>query len=348
MASIVVIANLNSRKNRKDSRRIAQLQKIVQSNGIVFPTRNIDDLFARAIPFIQQYKPDVVASDSGDGGLVPLITALIKENGTTASNPSYFPFIAPTAGGTQNVFSKRCGVTSKREVKEYLLEIVKAKPNELYTENFDLMKIEDDRGITIYGFTFGLGMPVTLLDEYYIEKDKRYLRIAMILAKCLATYFLYLGKKALDVEITKEAFYYARKKRGFYEYFNTKFPVRINQGEEQDFLAIMAQTICTIGVPASNLFYRAEKAQTQFHAIGTKANIDELLLYAPAVYLGKPTPIISDHLDMQTSQMTLSSEKPFRYQVNGELDYLNNPLVTNEVKLSYGITLNIIKTKNNP
>lgn len=348
MASVVVIANMNSRKNRKDTKRISQLQKIVQSDGMVFPTKTIDDLFTYAIPFIQQYKPDVIASDSGDGGLVPLITALVKENETHAGNSSYFPFIAPTAGGTQNVFSKRCGVTSKRKAREYLSEIVHAKPDELYTENLDLMKIEDDRGITLYGFTFGLGMPVTLLDEYYMEKDKRYLRIAMILAKCLASYLLYAGKKALDIETTKETFYYARKKSSFYEHFNTKFPVSINKEEQQDFLAIMAQTICAIGMPASNLFYRAEKAEKQFHVIGTKANIDELLLYAPAVYLGKPTPVISEHLDMQTSQMMLSSEKSFWYQVNGELDYLGKPLVANEVKLSYGITLNIIKTKNNP
>lgn len=348
MASVVVIANMNSRKNRKDAKRISQLQKIVQSDGMVFPTRNIDDLFTNAIPFIQQYKPEVIASDSGDGGLVPLITALVKENETPRINPPYFPFIAPTAGGTQNVFSKRCGVTSKKEALGYLSEIVHAKPDELYTENFDLMKMEDDRGVTVYGFTFGLGMPVTLLDEYYLEKDKRYLRIAMIVAKCIASYLGYLGKKALEIETAKETFYYARKKSGFYEHFNTKFPISINQEEQQDFLAIMAQTIRGIGMPASNLFYRAEKAEKQFHVIGTKANIDELLLYAPAVYLGKPTPIISEHLDIQTSQMTLSSEKSFLYQVNGELDYLGNPLVANEVKLSYGTTLNIIKTKNTP
>ncbi|MBI5398791.1 hypothetical protein HZB03_04975 [Candidatus Woesearchaeota archaeon] len=356
MVSTVVIANLNSRKNRrdKDKSRIKHLRKIVGSHGIVFPTKSLDDLLEHAIPFIQKYKPDVVASDSGDGGLVPLITALVEQNGVpircdNGCKKGYFPYIAPTAGGTQNVFSKRCGLTTKREVTSYLTEIVQAKSKEeLFVENFDLMKIEDDRGLSMYGFTFGVGMPVTLLEEYYKNKDARYVRIAWLVTRCITSYLFYKAKKGFGLQPRKEAHFYAQQIKNFYEIMNVKFPIRVNSEEAQDYLAIMAQTIPSIGMTWSNMFYRAEKAQRQFHVLGTKANVDEVLLYLPAIYLGKPTLIVNDHLDVQTSDMTVSSDVPLHYQVNGELDYLGNKLSANSIRLSYGLTLDIIKTKGTP
>ncbi|MBU2638482.1 MAG: hypothetical protein KJ955_05905 [Nanoarchaeota archaeon] len=328
MSSVEMYINMNSGKNRRGDLRTRKFRKIVGDNGQVFATKTVDQL-ELIVEDMPKRRPKSVIIDTGDGGLGIFISLLVKTYGPKLEE---LPSIAVLGGGSFEFFAKQCNAPKKRkDVKKYIEQIIKDEG--IYRQNIDFMKITDNKGIESYGFNFGVGAVVTLLEEIYKHKTWKWAGVAFVLTK------LYLSRNT---------------KGPYYQIFNQKTPleVAISSGEDVqrfdgDYFALMAQTIKSIGLRGSETFYIAQERAGYFHARGVTEELGEVMkltnlakIYSGSVF-GKP--------DMQANSMSLRSEEQFPYTVNGELESRTNghtvPYLANEVEVKHGVTLKIIKVK---
>lgn len=316
----VMLTNLNSGKNLRDKHRVKVLRKLLGNKGILFSTKTKDDL-EKIVSNLHTHNPEKVILDGGDGTLTVFLGLLLQ----------YWPEEKPLppfglmAGGTFNILSRQCKV---RNPKKYLAEIINSSEEELYYQNVDMMKIEDNNGLASYGFSFGTGMPITLLEEYYKHKKLKLLKVAFMISRILFSGMF---------------------RHKYYEKFNQKEVLEIKAGidgkeigAKMPFLGLMAQTIESIGIKFSRPFYKAGLRPNYFHAIGTGMELSDLMYYALPLYFGKQVPNVQ--LDLQAESLDIKAEHPVRYQVNGELELLGKPYLANEISVRHGITLKVIKT----
>lgn len=325
----VVLTNKNSGKNRIDKFRIHRMRKFVGDRGEVFATNSVEQL-ELIISEIYRYKPKQIISDGGDGTqcqIVKLLKRYWPEN-------EALPALGILPGGTINVLAKECGI---KKSKKYMKSILESKEEELFYQDIDFMKITDNNNVESYGFTFGVGAPITLLEESYKRKRWKAAQVGLIIARLLASKIFGSSK------IWREK---------YYNLFNQKQHIHAHAGTngstvewDDNFLGIMAQSIKSIGLPKSKMFYRAQQSAGNFHVLGTPVDLIELIPYFIPMYLGKKVPGMN--IDVQTSYFNVSSEQPIKYQVNGELEHFvdneSKKYLANQITVEHGLTLKIIK-----
>jgi hypothetical protein len=215
--------------------------------------------------------------------------------------------------------------------------VLESKEEDLFYQDIDFMRITDNNNVESYGFTFGVGAPITLLEESYKHKKWKAVQVSFIIARLLCSKIFGSSK------IWREK---------YYNLFNQKEHLHIYAGTngntvewDSDFLGVMAQSIKSLGLPKSKMFYRAQQSAGNFHALGTSADLIDLVPYFIPMYLGKKVPGMD--IDVQTNYFSVSSEKPIRYQVNGELEYFveneSKKYSANQITVEHGLTLKIIK-----
>lgn len=320
MVSTVVFTNPNAKSNLFDKTRIKTIERIVGSNGAVIATRNLDDLESR-LSNIYKSNPETITLDGGDGTLLTFFTTFMKHWPKFKDLP---PF-AIIPGGTWNVMAKHADI-SKRKWKEYLTSIVNAKKEDLSLQDIGLIKVKDDKWVETYGFSYGMGLPITLLEEYYTAKYLKAAKLAAMIAQLI-------GSAMVDGE--------------FYRKFAGKYNVKVSNGSdierETSVLGLMAQSVPSVGLPKSNMFYQATHSE-RFHVLGAEMDIIELLVQSPALYLGKMHLLSKlGIIDLQTDHYKIRSEEPFKYQVNGDMNFLGKEFRANEVTLEHGKKINVIK-----
>lgn len=318
-------SNMNSGKNLRDRWRIHKFRKIVGDNGQVFATKSEDQL-ELIVEDMHKRRPKCAILDTGDGGLCKFISLLVKYWPASEEMPS----IALVDGSTFGVVAKQCNVPKKRkDVKKYIEQIIADEG--IYRQNIDFIKVRDNNGIETYGFSFGVGTVVTLLEEVYKRKTWKMARVGLILAR------LRFSKMFREQ---------------YYALFNqkTNFNVQVNvdgqiQSYDDEYLAIMAQTIKSIGLRGSETFYRAQERTGYFHVRGVAEELKEVmrLKNMARIYSGLPF----GKLDEQTDITTISSEEPFPYQMNGDLEFRTNghiiPYLANRVTIEHGKTFQFLK-----
>jgi diacylglycerol kinase family enzyme len=108
---IGVITNPNSKKNRHRHGRVAELERIVGTHGIVSETRSTDELRPILRTFLRNGVEYWVA-DGGDGTLHWLLNeghALLSE-AEFAGRRGVLPVTVPTNGGTIDFVAKKAGI----------------------------------------------------------------------------------------------------------------------------------------------------------------------------------------------------------------------------------------------
>ncbi|HII15720.1 MAG TPA: hypothetical protein HA362_05400 [Nanoarchaeota archaeon] len=329
---IVVISNMNSGKNLRDKLRVYRMEKFVGDRGQVYATASVDELGDIVSCLYKMYQAERfgVVLDGGDG----LSCQYVKHSNRYWPKGIPQPAVALLRGGTMNFLPKECGIKSN---KKYMKAILESKEEDLFYQDIDFMKITDNNKVESYGFSFGIGAPVTLLKEWNKHKKLKALQVGFILARLLASKMLGVSK-------------IWRQK--YYDLFNQKQHIHAYAGTngstiewDADFLGIMAQSIKSIGLPYSKMFYRAQQSAGNFHVLGTSADLIELMPYLPAMYLGKKVPGMD--ADTQTNYFCAVSEREMEYTVNGELEYfVENEAKTylaNQITAEHGLTLKIIK-----
>jgi len=326
MQDIHLFTNQNSGMNLRDKYRVNSFRKLLANNGRVYSTKSIEHL-ELVVRNLHKHNPDSIVIDGGDGSWTSFLSVLMKYWPEDKKLP---PFgLMP--GGTFNILSKQCGV--KRQ--KYLEEIIKARDDELYMDEIDMFHVKDDKGLDSYGFSFGVGAPVTLLEEVYKRKRMKYLRIGFMALRLLVSRVF---------------------RNKYYQLFNQKTPLDVkalvkktdNGGQEfeekdysGEYLGMLAQTIEGLGIKfGKKAFYKANRPK-HFHAMGTEMNIGTFMDYAWPFMRGQPIPNMG--LDVQTNKLTIRSENPIRYQVNGEMDFFGEPYCANEISVEHGLTVEIIK-----
>ncbi|MFH1065490.1 MAG: diacylglycerol kinase family protein [Nanoarchaeota archaeon] len=325
----VVLTNKNSGKNLRDNFRIHRMRKFIGDRGEVFATSSVEQL-ELIVSEIYKYKPKQIISDGGDGTQCHIVKLLKQYWPETEALPA----LGILPGGTINVLAKECGI---KKSKKYMKSILESREDELFYQDIDFMKITDNNNVESYGFTFGVGAPITLLEESYKRKRWKAAQVGFIIARLLCSKIFGSSK------IWREK---------YYNLFNQKQHMHVYAGTngaaiewDLDFLGIMAQSIKSLGLPKSKMFYRAQQSAGNFHALGTTSELIDLVPYFIPMYLGKKVPGMD--IDVQTSYLSVSSEQPIKYQVNGELEhFVNNEAKrysANRITAEHGLTLKIIK-----
>jgi diacylglycerol kinase family enzyme len=312
MHKIAVIVNPRSGHNLADKWRIWRIRSLIPRD-LVYPTKSLQELDQVAAE-LPQKKPDIVAIDGGDGTISTVVGAIAKYWPKEQSLPA-FAFLR---GGTFNALPKYVGIDKGLP---YLKNIIETPPELLFFQDVDLMEIEDNHGSKALGFSFGIGLPVLLLEEFYKKKKKKwkYLRVAFMLLKLFCS---------TAVNGT------------YFKQFDQHIPLKVG-GEEGNWSAVMCQSIPTFGMPKCSMFYRAGISHGKFHVLGTDASLKDIGWYATAIYGGKYVPITQ--LDLQTDSLTIKGNSEFTYQVNGELEYWGQKCVASEVRIRHGVTLKVAK-----
>ncbi|MFH1637667.1 MAG: diacylglycerol kinase family protein [Candidatus Woesearchaeota archaeon] len=350
MSDALIITSPFSGRNKKDKKRIKRLEGIVKKadrksgnskRSEVIVTSSVSQL-EYVVKQIFKLKPEVIVMDGGDG-TVALFVGLLLQHMPKGYN---LPYQALLPGGTFNLMAKVVG-SKKFDEEKYLEDIIMATDLEkLPVRDFDMMKIRDDRGVEKYGFSFGVGFPVTLLEEAYKQKKWKYLWLSCVGAKLIGS--IALQKTFGRVLPKKWVAGIQSFLNDYYQRFGRKYHLNIN-GDEGEWFGFMAQTIQTIGAPFSKPFYMAHLSQKKFHAMGTKlsvikdTDIFSMAAYSWMIYTGRGNLIQGLDINRQLDKTYITSEEEFKYQVNGDLEHSNGKkFIANRVDIEPGSTLQLI------
>lgn len=356
MVSIGLISNWRSGENRlewkryRENRRIKKFWKIIKDgdNGEVYVTgksSNYLEELEQKVRKLCRDKPEVVAIDSGDGGISTSLTALERH-----WPEEELPPIVILKGGTFNILAKRLNIDHSIQFLENIAQAESA--NDLPVEGINLMRVSDDSKYEHLSFSTGMGIVVNLLEEAYQKKHLKNLRIAIMLGKLV-------GSAIVGGE--------------YYQLFNQKKKLMINgEGNTEEFtqegswLGIAAHSVKSLGLPKwlpqPKLFRHAE-TEKRFHAVGTTVNLGNFLRHLPSIYVGEPVyyrergneeqgfngnkeygdikPVLN--LDKQLKSLTIFSEEPFKYHSCGELSLGYRPCLTRELQINSGRTIYFVK-----
>lgn len=171
---IGVVTNPRARKNFANPARIERLRLILGDKGILREARGLEEIADIAREF-RRLGIDILVIDGGDGTLHHTLSAFIPIYSGTALPP-----IVLSRGGTMNTIANSLGIKGLSEA--VLGRVVNAITGRGSFEvvRANALKVNDG-----YGFIFGLGFPVSLLNAYYRGKGRGRGKTVTVLLKIL-------------------------------------------------------------------------------------------------------------------------------------------------------------------
>ena len=171
---IGVITNPRARKNTGNPARIERLRQILGHEGVFRETQTPKEISDTAREF-RRGEIDILVIDGGDGTLHHTISAFIPIYDGTALPP-----IVLLRGGTMNTIANSLGIKGLSEV--ILQRIVSTVGGRA---PFGVIRANTLMVNGRYGFIFGLGFPVSLLNAYYLGKGRGAGKTFRVLLKIL-------------------------------------------------------------------------------------------------------------------------------------------------------------------
>jgi diacylglycerol kinase (ATP) len=174
---IGVITNPRARENAADPARIGRLRRIVDNQGVFRAARTVEEISDIAREF-RRLAIDILVIDGGDGTLHHTLSAFIPIYGG-----ENLPPVALLPGGTMNTIATCLGIKGVSEgiLRQIVSTITGMAPFEFVRAN--TLKVNNR-----YGFIFGLGFPVRLLNAYYRGKGRgRWKTIRVLLTILFST-----------------------------------------------------------------------------------------------------------------------------------------------------------------
>ena len=179
---IGVVSNPRARENAADPARIERLRRILDNEGVLCEARTIEEIADIAWEF-RRSEIDILAIDGGDGTLHHTLSAFIS-----VYSGADLPLIALLRGGTMNTIANSLGIKGLSEVilQQTVRGIKGWAPLEVVRTN--ALGVNNR-----YGFIFGMGFPVSLLDAYYRGGGRGRWKTIKVLLKILPST---LGKES--------------------------------------------------------------------------------------------------------------------------------------------------------
>ncbi|MDP2685435.1 MAG: hypothetical protein Q8P20_10495 [bacterium] len=329
-----LVASLNSGQNKYDLERYGQYTSLMRFSSIVkrhggriYVTGKSSDYLTEAKEQILQvckYIPDVVYLYCGDGGTLVFLTLLVEY---WPYDKAPFPVISLPKGGSFGILPNRLGI---RDKFKHVTHIAASDSiSDLTLESIKMMQVTDDTGFKHLSFSVGIGFVVRLLREAYRKKHLKMPWVGFMTARAIASAIL---------------------KRNYYRTFEGQQRMKVetishsdaNETCEADWLGVIAHSVNSVGIPRyipyrNELFWKAEKAENTFHAIGVDYSFRRLLWELPYIYMGEAGTYrdrIADEsrpvlrLDKQVKSTIISADEPFEFTSCGELSFGRRPCIT--------------------
>lgn len=163
---IAVVSNANAGKNTSRAGLGLVIGKILATPSYHYDTATLAELDEAAIE-LNRDRPDIVVIAGGDGTVKQTITRILSAHDATPGQKLPQFLIIPT--GTMNVVGTVLGLTRYSAVKmaqKMRAQIQSGRP--LDVAHLNPIRVNDE-----YGFLYGSGLPVNLLERYYEDKVVR-------------------------------------------------------------------------------------------------------------------------------------------------------------------------------
>ncbi len=160
---VAVISNPHSGKNTPRAGIGRLIAEILTTPDWTYDTSTLGEL-KQAARSIHAKSPDIVTLAGGDGTLHLDLTKILREWAKTPGMP--LPHFLLVPGGTMNTVAGNLGLSYRNpaEAVEFAKRIAYKIEHQLPfdTVHVSPLKVNDD-----YGFLYGAGFPVNLLNQYY-------------------------------------------------------------------------------------------------------------------------------------------------------------------------------------
>ena len=282
-----LVVNPYAAHHRRHPSALVCYESIIGNRGLLRQTRHPDTLPAIAREFLDA-GVELIAVAGGDGSVHAAVNAFLP-----VYDPTPIPPLLIIAAGTINNLSSEVGIRGKGLT--ILREMFLGAAGGFRLSQRMLMRINEG-----YGFLYGCGFPVRLLEGYYGARRQS---VGMALVHMLRA----IGCAAWGRGMAKDLFERAR----------ARITLDGNSRKTDDFLFVLAATLSNVGLHFRP-FHRAATSGNGFHLLASASPLGSLLRRAHRLYLGKPLGL-SGCVDAVAREVLIEGEKPFRYMVDGEL-----------------------------
>lgn len=191
---IGVITNPNSRKNKGQPRRAAQLQDIVGNRGTVHTTDSVDDIKPILREFLRRRATYWVA-DGGDGAMHWMVRKGFEVLEEDEFRGRELPLTVPTNGGTIDFVARNAGIKGRAEdILARLRQMVDLGTHVEEVEVDSMLiqgvqKIDGGReSFRTYGFASAAGgVGQNFYDKYYADSDPNPKTILKVVGNTVAS-----------------------------------------------------------------------------------------------------------------------------------------------------------------
>jgi diacylglycerol kinase family enzyme len=292
MGHVVVITNPHAKQNARDPERFDRLTRLVGDQGVVYETREREQLPQIAADLVHQ-DIDLLGICGGDGTNHIVLTALLQAY-LPAGRP--LPPVVLLRGGSMNTIGWNVGIRCAAEKKLGDLLEKRALGQPWTLINARTIHVNDH-----YGFIFGNGYVVNFLREYYASSlSSGPLRAADITYRATVSVFTRgdmaarLGKR-YEAEVTVDG----------------------RRLDYPSFGMILVGSMEYLGIGFKAL-YKARQDLEHFHVFATALPPIKIAAQVHRFYAGKPLQG-SPHFDEQARELRLRCAEPLDYQLDGEL-----------------------------
>jgi len=306
---IGVVTNPRARKNVANPARIERLRLILGDKGILREARGLEGIGDIAREF-RRLGIEILVIDGGDGTLHHTLSAFIPIYRGTALPP-----IVLSRGGTMNTVASSLGLKGLSEaVLERVVNAITGRGSfEVVRAN--ALKVNDG-----YGFIFGLGFPVSLLNAYYRGKGRGRGKTVTVLLKILLSAVEKPGPENVFFRPFEADVWLDGKKLPFRRY-----------------TTILGSTVRGVGLGFKPTRRAGEEGL--FQMLCLDMGPPKMVLNALKVLLGME---LRDEglLDRAATRSVITLREPAEMQIDGEM-FENQ----REIRLQVGPSLRFIRTK---
>ena len=288
MASIGLIANPNSGKNKRNPNILNEFREILGDKGIIIASSSLENLHA-SVQNLKEQKIDIICINGGDGTIHQTVTALFSVYG---DGP--WPQIAILKGGTMNNIARNIGLPLLQNAQSMLRSVMEG--GEFRTVVKHPLIVDEKRAGFIYG-TSGIS---AFLEEYYSGGNPSAVK----------------GAKIGVFSILSALFKGAYASRIF-----ASRPISVNvddqQGHQDHYTNMGISTLTDIGFYLRP-FYHTLKRPDIAHLIAMNCSPLYIVFALPKMWLAKPTN--SSYIeDMSGQHISLQFTGEQSYTLDGDL-----------------------------
>ncbi|MFH0899175.1 MAG: diacylglycerol kinase family protein [Pseudomonadota bacterium] len=307
MPGIGVITNPRSRANRRDPARMQALACLLGSEGTIATPKTIGELYRTAEVF-KSARIDILGISGGDGTLHQTLSAIVD-----VYQDQPLPMVAILRGGTLNTVASSLGIRGRSD--ELLYEVIDSyrRQEEQLVALRHLLTIGDK-----HGFIFGNGLVSSFLAAYYATGRPSATTGMLLLLRGGGSILFNTG--------------FARQ---LFRRFRGNVVVDGKQWARTDFVTVAAATVSDIGLGFRPFPHCTDHAGS-FALLAIHAKPHELVAELPRVLSALP---LSRHkvIKAVASKVSIESEEPFSYTIDGDLYH-----GVNELTIATGPLLKLI------